>query len=251
MSNISSESNTSTEWYDEEERDDRMAEQVKRLNIARGQCKATITRAEKFFTDTPLESITTEDLQIRQKSICAAYEKYQSLSIDMQLLDVEVDADDEEMESRYTKLEVTIQRLLSNSVTKCGQAKTTEANHSAAHLTSLEIPVFDGRDISLYKPFMEMFEAVVHHDNRLSDVQKLCFLKKYVRGEPLQLIDSLPIVGVSYTDAVSLLKKRYDNEALLIHNHVCNLLDLPAVQRGTAQQLRELTAKVRCPYSWM
>ncbi|KAG7312796.1 hypothetical protein JYU34_001179 [Plutella xylostella] len=64
----------------------------------------------------------------------------------------------------------------------------------SARMPSLDIPIFDGKNISSYKPFIEMFTAVVHNDHRISNIERLCFLKKYLRGEPLQLIDSLPIV---------------------------------------------------------
>jgi hypothetical protein len=56
---------------------------------------------------------------------------------------------------------------------------------------------------------------------------------------------TLPSVTALYNAALELLKKRYDNPALLINRHVNALLDIPDLHKGIALQLRDLVAKVR------
>lgn len=223
-----------------DEEDSTMAEvERKRLIAARGQCKASFTRLQKYLSENTQFAI--EDLQVRKQNLVEIYAKYKDISISLELLDEK--EEDEDAEERYLTLLSILERHMKQYKPQTDVSR--DHNHHAAKLPTLEIPVFDGKDVSNYKPFMEMFKAVVHNDSRLSDIQRICFLKKYVKGEPLNIIDNLPIIGKSYEAALELLQKRYNNPALLIHSHVSNLIDMPGIQRGTAQQIRDIVAKIR------
>lgn len=82
-------------------------------------------------------------------------------------------ADDEDMESCVTDLINVSKTSLAKILRSPGERQC-----GAKVLATLDIPIFDGKDISSYKPFIEMFEAMAHKDNCLSSVQKLCFPKK-------------------------------------------------------------------------
>ncbi|XP_063391912.1 uncharacterized protein LOC134677391 isoform X2 [Cydia fagiglandana] len=223
------------------------AEDIKKLIASRGQCKASMTRMERFLQQEP-QLFTVESLTTRKASMNTVFQKYQDVCVQLSVLDPEHHKDDldDDTEDRFYSIMTALECAL-NVIEKTAQqnTQTAEGSGKAARLPSLDIPVFDGRDVALYKSFIEMFEAVVHRDARIPVVQKLCFLKKYLKGEPLQLIDNLPIIGASYDSALELLKKRYDNPALIISSHVNTLLDIPALHRGTALQLRDMVAKVR------
>lgn len=224
------------------EEDNNSAKEIKKLKASRGQCRATITRIEKFMKTGPFN---IENLQVRQAALQQALLKYQDHAAELEALDVKPEEDDN-TEDRVWALLAAIEeevRKIPKSLTPNTGNQTPEIK--LANLPALDIPLFDGRDISTYRPFIEMFEAIVHHDARIPAIQKLCFLKKYLRGEPLNIIDSLPIISASYESALELLKKRYDNPALIVNNHIHILLDIQTLQRGTAQQLRELVSKVR------
>ncbi|XP_047991557.1 uncharacterized protein LOC125242544 [Leguminivora glycinivorella] len=223
-------------------------EAIKKLVASRAQCKASLTKLEKFIQQDS-RVFTSENLQTRKASLITAFERYQDICVQLSVMSTEhaiaEDAEDETEERYYNILAAFESAITTIDGKPRVHAHASEGSWKTAHLPNLDIPTFDGRDISAYKPFVEMFEAVVHNDARLSAVQKLCFLKKYLKGEPLHLIDTLPIVGASYPAAVELLKKRYDNAALIVNGHVNTLLDLPSLHRGTALQLRDMVAKVR------
>ncbi|XP_063547224.1 uncharacterized protein LOC134754788 [Cydia strobilella] len=223
------------------------AENIKKLTASRGKCKASMTKMEKFLQQDP-QLFTMESLTTRKTSLHAVFQKYQDICVQLAVLDPEHDKDDldDDTEDRFYNIMTALECAI-NVINTTAQQNThaAEGSGKAARLPSLDIPVFDGRDVAVYKSFIEMFEAVVHRDTRIPVVQKLCFLKKYLKGEPLQLIDNLPIIGASYDSALELLKKRYDNPALIISSHVNALLDIPVLHRGTALQLRDIVAKVR------
>ncbi|XP_048480643.1 uncharacterized protein LOC125489282 isoform X3 [Plutella xylostella] len=213
----------------------------KRLIAIRGQCKASFTRIETYISKDP-PTFTIEDLEVRKRILVENYNTFKDTALNLILLG-ETATEEEEIEDRFLAISASLDRYIKSQHPSASGDHPTQSY--SARMPSLDIPIFDGKNISGYKPFIEMFTAVVHNDHRISNIERLCFLKKYLRGEPLQLIDSLPIVGKSYESALELLKKRYDNPALLINNHVGCLLDLPSIQRGTATQLRDLAAQIR------
>lgn len=115
----------------------------------------------------------------------------------------------------------------------------------SSRLPQLDIAVFNGSDITQYTPFMEMFKTIVDSDATLSETQKLCYLKKYLRGDALVLIDSLPLLSESYKQALELLDNRYNNKCLLITHHVNLILDLQPISKGSSQELRHLVSLLR------
>ncbi|GBP40847.1 hypothetical protein EVAR_88908_1 [Eumeta japonica] len=213
----------------------------KKLIALRGQCKATFTKLEKYFQE-PKESLQLEEIIVRQRTLNDSFEKYKDIQAQLIILDGDVADDEDDIEERYIQLCVGMEKLRSKSQR---EQFVPERSSNSAKLPPLDIPVFDGRNIGDFKPFMDMFVAVIHNDLKLSSVQKLFYLKKYIKAEPLQLIDNLPLINESYSAALDLLKKRYDNPSLLINNHISILLDMPMIHRGTAQQLRDLVAQLR------
>ncbi|KOB76447.1 Uncharacterized protein OBRU01_05753 [Operophtera brumata] len=112
-------------------------------------------------------------------------------------------------------------------------------------LPRINIQPYDGREISGFQPFIDLFTAIIDKDVKLSDIEKMYYLKTLLKGEPLQIIEGLAVSNESYKPALQLLTKRYCNPHLVISTHINTLLDMPSIQRGTAQQLREITSKIR------
>ncbi|XP_072375734.1 uncharacterized protein [Diabrotica undecimpunctata] len=49
----------------------------------------------------------------------------------------------------------------------------------------------------------------------------------------------------SYNEALQILNNRYNNETMIINSHIYQVLDIPAMQKGTASSLREFISKVK------
>ncbi|GBP68437.1 hypothetical protein EVAR_56699_1 [Eumeta japonica] len=183
----------------------------KKLIALRGQCKATFTKLEKYFQE-PKESLQLEEIIVRQRTLNDSFEKYKDIQAQLMILDGDVADDEDDIEERYIQLCVGMEKLRSKSQR---EQFVPERSSNSAKLPPLDIPVFDGRNIGDFKPFMDM----------------------YIKAEPLQLIDNLPLINESYSAALDLLKKRYDNPSLLINNHISMLLDMPMIHRGEVSLL--------------
>ncbi|KAL4716720.1 hypothetical protein ACJJTC_004839 [Scirpophaga incertulas] len=88
-----------------------MAEQdKKKLVISKGQCKAAITRLEKYFV-AENTNFTKEDVMVRKNILIETFNKYKELLLNLQLLGETAD-EEEETEERFIALMVIIERLL-------------------------------------------------------------------------------------------------------------------------------------------
>ena len=107
---------------------------------------------------------------------------------------------------------------------------TTPPTTSLIHLPKTELPTFNGDCVS-FLSFWNTFKAGVH-DLPISDSIKFTYLKQCLTGSPLTLISALPVTDESYSSALELLRKNYDNPnevARSLHN---TLRKLPHVRAG-------------------
>ncbi|KAL0869431.1 hypothetical protein ABMA27_007666 [Loxostege sticticalis] len=204
-----------------------------KINFLRGQCKSVVTRCINFLNKT--ENVNAYELHNRKKAI-----------------EEDVPNDDEEFEEKYFSTLSRIDALLdrgNTSVTEFSSAlETSTPLFEHARLPPIEIQSFDGSNVGAYKPFIELYMALIGNNVKLSNVQKLFYLKGYLQGEALDLINNLPLINQSYDDAISLLNRRYDTKGLLIKSHINNLLDLPMSQ--VSQQKSALKGYGQPVESW-
>ncbi|CAB3249257.1 unnamed protein product [Arctia plantaginis] len=216
-----------------------MPEQLKN---ARAACKATVTRIQNYIMEpTNLTFATVDILEARKDKLVSALKSYEGIQIDILSLDGEDAEDVGEFEEKFfntiARINETI-RMLTKNVTPQTSCM------SASKLPNVDIPTFDGKDFTKFKPFYELFMAVIDNNKTLTDVQKLFYLRTYLEEEALSVIINLPLVSTSYKEALQLLKKRYDNKTRLICNHI-NLLDIPPITKGTTTSIRTFVSQTK------
>lgn len=216
---------------------------IKKLKAERGVLKASITRIEKYVNEKINEPENlSEQFEVRLHSLKESFQEYKKVNTEIHsLLNTVPEADEEdEVEDLYFEVSSNITKYLKskNSVV----VEVASAAPVFSKLPNLELRSYSGKEISKFKEFYEMFVAVVHNQKSLSDVQRLCYLRKYLEGEALALINNLPLINDSYEAAIELLKKRYDNESLIINSHIYAILDIPTIQKGTAANIREFVS---------
>lgn len=228
-----------------------MEEELKRLRVQRALCKGTITRIDIYVSDKcNMDMATFEEVEVRKNRLQLAMEKYESFQVAILTIDPNDSDSMETVEEKYysvlAKLDTAIARLKKSLEAKPLQdCQISQPSSTTSKLPNIEIPVFSGKDFTKYAPFRDLFLAVFDTNKTLSDVQKLFYLKKYLSDDALAVIDGLPLVNESYAESLKLLKKRFDNKARLISNHINILLELPTMQRGTAGSIRGLITEVQ------
>ncbi|KAJ8896144.1 hypothetical protein PR048_001487 [Dryococelus australis] len=75
--------------------------------------------------------------------------------------------------------------------------------------------------------FSNLFESLIINNKDLSNVELFPYLKQALEGEPLALVQSLPLTGENFEVAWTLLVKLYDSKRLIMSHHIDAILQVP------------------------
>lgn len=81
-----------------------------------------------------------------------------------------------------------------------GPVQPGKSVFSSAKLPKLNVPIFSGEYVK-FKSFKELFHRMIGSKEELDACEKLAYLQGQLKGEPLNLISTLPIEGSSYETA--------------------------------------------------
>ncbi|GBP44029.1 hypothetical protein EVAR_85183_1 [Eumeta japonica] len=126
------------------------------------------SKLEKYFQE-PKESLQLEDIIVRQRTFNDSFQKYKDIQAQLMALKDEFADDEDVIEERYIQLYVGMEKLKSKSQR---EQFITERSANSSKLPPLDIPMFDGRNIGDFKPFMDMIVAVIHNDLKFERSEK-------------------------------------------------------------------------------
>ena len=112
-------------------------------------------------------------------------------------------------------------------------------------LLKITLKTFSG-DYLDWKSFKETFEAAVHNNKSITNMEKFPYLKTYLDKSALQAIEGFPLTSENYTEAWNLLNDRYGNEQDIIACHMKKLVKLEPVIHPGVKDLRKLYDTVEC-----
>ncbi|KAI5717607.1 hypothetical protein M8J77_008525 [Diaphorina citri] len=104
-------------------------------------------------------------------------------------------------------------------------------------LPKLEIPPFSG-DLKDWSNFHSLFKSTIHRRTDISDVEKLQYLRSFLKGPALTLIENLQIVNGSYDIAYRLLCERFDNKRTLAAHYLNTILNFKQLNNDNVTGLR-------------
>ena len=96
---------------------------------------------------------------------------------------------------------------------------------------SVKIPTFQG-DVMKWAEFWELYAIAVHNNPKFANVQRFVVLKSHLAGVALKSIQGIPVMGDGYTQAVEVLKERFDLEDVRKETLLKELLNMPSVRHG-------------------
>lgn len=222
----------------------------------RGRIKAKITRIETYINQNENNvNIDINEFVIRETMLVKSYEDYDNIQDRLESLEADQEQDRVSVEVQYTslhsKLKTIIQRRSGNINATQSRSSNEVAPSTAStyqvKLPNINIPIFSGK-YEDYRPFIELFNALIHSDTHLNRVQKLLYLKTVLRDEPLSMVNELPITDANYDVALDLLQKRYDIKLVTINCHIRGLMDAQ-VTKGNQSALRDFIVKIKQHYN--
>ena len=115
--------------------------------------------------------------------------------------------------------------------------------NQSIRLPKLQIPTFNGDPLA-YTGFMEMFDSTVGNNSSLSDVEKFSYLRSSLKGEAEKAIRGLGLTSANYSEALTILKKRFGSKYTIISSHVRELLQIPYVHNSKGGALRRFCDEI-------
>lgn len=112
------------------------------------------------------------------------------------------------------------------------------SDHSYKHLPALSLPKFSGNQLE-WVIFKDLFIAMVDK-TKLSDVQKLYYLKFSLTGKAAESVKNLAINEANYIETWNMLVRRYDNKRILLSTHMRILLSYPAASKRSVDEILRL-----------
>lgn len=185
------------------------------------------------------------ELQLRLTKIEEIWDGFDQLQTELEELDPSQASSRESFEDNYFSV-VAKARIIIDSV---AQPSPTSNNSSQSNpqptlpnitpsLPVINVPIFAG-SYEGWISFFQIYESVIHNRTDLSKIQKFYYLKSYLKGDASQLLHSLELTDDNYDVAINLLKERYENKKMLIHNHMKNIVDLPPINKESYVALRK------------
>ncbi|XP_063240264.1 uncharacterized protein LOC134541050 [Bacillus rossius redtenbacheri] len=143
-----------------------------------------------------------------------------------------------DFEEKYFEVMSTLEAIEEVKVVSPG-TPTTQVSKSRVALPKISLPKFDGSP-QQWANFSNLFVTLVANNADISSVEKLAYLKTALNGEPLGMVQSLPISEANYEVAWKLLVGRYENKRLIVSVHVEALLKAPMAASDSPKALRNL-----------
>lgn len=159
----------------------------------------------------------------------------------------------EKIESSFSKKMAVAKTILkkrskdSDSVGSSTGAVPCRQNYSGLEgvkLPPIKLPIFGG-DYLKWIEFKDTFDALIHDNKSLTDIQKYHYLRASLTNEALKIIQSLDFSAQNYNNAWQTLCDRFSNSRMLVNNHMKALFDLDNLNKESATGLRNLIDNVK------
>lgn len=181
------------------------------------------------------------------ESIYASFDKYQSsivnsiVSSDLPTENLEVeDKVRTDFETIYFQTKAIYENIFENKNIKPALDQTLSGlTTSRVKLPDIKITKFTG-DIKLFSSFIDIYNALVHNNIELSNIEKFTHLHSYLEGPPKALIQCTPMTGNNYLVAYNALVDRYLNPRLAATAYWNEIENSPRLTSENPQLLRKL-----------
>ncbi|XP_028166144.1 uncharacterized protein LOC114356943 [Ostrinia furnacalis] len=230
-------------------------EDLKSLKRTRASQKSKLTifksYLEPLLACEDLNALQIHETNIRLAKIQALYDEFDSIQTQIEnALEISGDefAERETFERAYFGAIAAAQELLSRH-TAAGPASGADfASVPGSEVASavpniklptINLPIFTGR-YQDWLEFHETYTSLIHTNSSIPNIHKFHYLRASLRDNAALIIQSLDFSSENYNVAWDLLCDRYNNNRILINNHVQALFNIDFVTKESARALRNI-----------
>ncbi|XP_047993529.1 uncharacterized protein LOC125231965 [Leguminivora glycinivorella] len=232
-----------------------MSEDLKKLNYKRGAIKGKITAFQKFVSNAAAEPQLSElqlaELQLRFDKIVPLYDEYDALQTDIEMLSASTSGEDvgeeravfedayySSMSSAQVLIQKNSRRASVGNEFEVSSANTVVKAHNSnfINLPKINLPRFEG-GYQDWLAFRDTYLSLIHNNESINTINKFHYLRASLKGSAALIIQSLDLTCDNYSIAWQLLSERYDNQKLLVANHVNALFNVEPVRQESSQDI--------------
>lgn len=209
----------------------------------RTAAKAQITRVEHWFRHNYELQISNFEIQYQIDTLQKNIDKYNLSQDEIEhLKNLDATLTDNENRLEYEQHFIKLYSEL-NSMLQISQANTvTQPIIEVSQSPNIKLPVvnihsFSG-NLQEYKSFIDLFTALITKNSKLSESEKLYYLRSYLTGEALQIVNKLPVTNDNFEIALELLDKRFNNKKQIVNSHIHQLFNVPSIDKCNQVNLR-------------
>lgn len=107
-------------------------------------------------------------------------------------------------------------------------------------LPDIKLPKFHG-SFHAWLDFRDIFSSLIHQNSKLNEIQKFHYLRASLIGSSSQVIQAIEFCSLNYELAWNTLCESYNNNNLLIQNHVNAIFTMESINLESASKIRNLS----------
>ncbi|GMT12923.1 hypothetical protein PFISCL1PPCAC_4220, partial [Pristionchus fissidentatus] len=113
----------------------------------------------------------------------------------------------------------------------------------------MRIETFDGADITKWQSFISQYETLIHSRTDLTDLEKLGYLKSSLKGDALELVQSIPITDAFLSHTLDRLKSEYARSTLTHATLMSQLMNIKPKSSKLEDQLKCVRSTINTVYA--
>lgn len=147
------------------------------------------------------------------------------------------------VEDKYSTIKATLHAAIEAAVIPSQAEQSVRSaprmDANDIRLEKIHLPRFSG-EFNKWIGFRDMFEAMVNGQENFTTAAKYTRLMKALEGDAAQVVAGFLPTDDNYESAWTTLKKRYDNDRLIVSSHLNVFLGMDALQKESSSGLRRL-----------
>ncbi|KAL0881752.1 hypothetical protein ABMA27_001541 [Loxostege sticticalis] len=225
---------------------------LKSLNKKRGTHKSKLTQFTNYLNSIEECQILSKrqitELKCRLSKMEELYSEYDSVQSDIEALHEIPDEQYKErevFESQYFAAMAQAQEVLARDADASASHSAVTGSTAAFRggptlkLPTINLPIFSGQ-YEDWLEFHDTFSSLIHSDNSIPNINKFHYLRASLTDSAALLIRSLDFSSENYIIAWDLLCDRYNNNRLLVKNHIQAIFNIEPLSRESPKALRNI-----------
>lgn len=223
--------------------------QETKLIKQRAAYKGQLTSFANYISEldeSSLDDVEVDELQLRIARMEKMFDRFEEVQLSLECVVDESESQQlerNEFEKQYYKL-LSRARKIHNGC-KRAESVTTEVSqrrscvHNNIKLPIIQLPKFSG-SYDNWLEFHDTFTSLIHNNDDIDNINKFHYLRASLEGSAAVVIQSIEFSSANYSIAWQLLCDRFDNNRLLIHNHVSAIFNLEIITKESSANLKRL-----------